>query len=54
MVEPAGLFSLAGTLALFGWVALLVGLFFKRARPAVWPVTQYVIPGLISVAYGLL
>ena len=54
MVEPAGLFSLAGTLALFGWVALLVALFIKRARPGVWPVTQYVIPGLISVAYGLL
>lgn len=54
MVEPAAFFSLAGTLALLGWVALLVTLFVKRARPGVWPVTQYVIPGLIAVAYGLL
>ena len=26
----------------------------SSARPGVWPVTQYVIPGLIAVAYGLL
>lgn len=54
MMTPAAYFSLAGTLALLGWVALALALFLRPARRWVWPITQYGIPAMIAVAYGLL
>lgn len=54
MMDPALAFDLAGKLAMAGWLALIVSLFAKAARPYVWPATQLAIPALLAVAYGLL
>jgi hypothetical protein len=54
MIDPASFFSLAGLLAMAGWLGLLVALFVKSARPPVWAATQLVVPAIICLAYGLL
>ena len=47
----AQLFSLGGTLAMIGWLALLVSLFVKPIRTMTWRITGIVIPGIMAVAY---
>ncbi len=54
MGTPAMIFSLAGTLALFAWVALTISLFVRPTRRWIWPATQYIVPGLIAIAYAFL
>ena len=54
MIDPATAFSLAGLLAIAGWLALLVALFVPAARPLAWPAAQLLIPTLLAIAYGLL
>lgn len=54
MIDPASTFSLAGLLAMAGWLGLVVALFVKRARPIAWAAAQFVIPALLAVAYVLL
>ena len=47
----AQLFQWGGTLALLGWVALLISLFLKPIRTWTWRVTGIVIPCVLGVAY---
>lgn len=54
MLDPSLAFSIAGKLALVGWLALVVSLFVKPARPFVWPATQIAIPAILAAAYALL
>lgn len=54
MIEPAFTFSLAGVLAIAGWLCLAVSLFARSVRPIVWPVAQLVIPAILGAAYVLL
>lgn len=54
MLDPAAAFSIAGLLAMAGWLGLIVALFVKPARPIAWTAAQLVIPGLIAVGYVLL
>lgn len=51
MLDPHLAFSLAGMLAMLGWLALLVSLFVAAARPTAWTVARWAIPGLIGIAY---
>ena len=54
MLDPAATFSLAGLLAMAGWLGLLVSLFAHAARPFAWTAAQIVIPALLAIAYVLL
>ena len=54
MLDPSFIFSIAGTLALLGWLALLGALFVKPARAYGWPAAQFVIPAILAVGYLLL
>jgi len=54
MIDPATAFKLAGLLAMAGWLALLIALFVKTARPIAWPAAQLAVPALLAIAYGLL
>jgi hypothetical protein len=54
MIDPASAFSLAGLLAIAGWLGLILALFVKPVRPFVWPATQVIIPAILAVAYVLL
>jgi Domain of unknown function (DUF4281) len=54
MIDPNLVFEVTRWLARIGWLILLVSLFMPSTRPRVWPVTQFVIPALISLAYVLL
>ena len=51
MLDPHSAFSVAGMLAMLGWLALLVSLFIESARPMAWMLARWVIPGLIGLAY---
>jgi ABA4-like protein len=53
-MTPAAVFDLAGTIAIAGWVALLVSLIVAPARRYVWPATQLAIPAILAVTYVLL
>lgn len=54
MLDPATTFSLAGLLAMLGWLGLAVSLFVKAARPVAWTAAGIVIPTLLAIAYVLL
>ncbi|HEX8192518.1 MAG TPA: ABA4-like family protein [Allosphingosinicella sp.] len=54
MLDPHGAFSIAGLLAMAGWLALLVSLFIASSRPMAWMLARWIIPGLIGLAYMLL
>ena len=54
MLDPNMAFSIAGLLAMIGWLALLVSLFVAAARGPVWTLTRFIIPALLAVAYLLL
>ena len=54
MLDPAATFSLAGLLAMAGWLGLLVSLYVRAARPFAWTAAQFVIPALLAAAYVLL
>ena len=54
MLDPAATFSLAGLLAMAGWLGLLGSLFAHAARPFAWTEAQFVIPALLALAYVLL
>lgn len=54
MLDPATTFSLAGLVAMAGWLGLLVSLFVKAARPAAWTAAQLLIPALLAAGYILL
>lgn len=54
MLDPSFVFSLAGKLAMLGWLSLLVALFLKPARPYAFPAAQFVIPAILAVGYILL
>lgn len=50
----AQLFSLGGLLAMLGWMALLVSLFFGAMRTWTWRITGVAIPALLAMAYVFL
>lgn len=54
MLDPATTFSLAGLVAMAGWLGLLVSLFVKAVRPAAWTAAQILIPALLAAGYILL
>ena len=45
------LFSLGGSLAMLGWLALMLSLFLRPIRAWTWRITGIVIPGVLAVAY---
>ena len=53
-MTPDAVFSLAGSLALTGWGALVVGAVWGRARPAVLLWSGLIVPALLAVAYGVM
>lgn len=54
MLDPSFVFSLAGKLAMLGWLALLIALFVRPARRYAWPAAQLVIPAILAIGYILL
>jgi len=54
MLDPSLIFSLASKLALFGWLSLLVALFFRPARQYAFPASQFVIPAILAIGYILM
>jgi hypothetical protein len=48
------LFSLGGSVAIAGWIALTLSLFVRPMRVWTWRATGAVIPGLLAVAYVVL
>ena len=54
MIDPDFIFEVTRWLARIGWLILVVSLFMPTVRRPVWPVTQFVIPAIISFAYVLL
>ena len=49
MLDPSLTFSLAGKLAMLGWLSLIVALFFKPARQYAFPAAQFIIPAILAV-----
>jgi hypothetical protein len=54
MLDPSLIFSLAGKLAMLGWLSLIVALFFKPARQYAFPAAQFAIPAILAVGYILM
>lgn len=54
MLDPSTAFSLAGPVVLASWAALILSLFAKPVRPIALTSTQFLVPGLLAVAYILL
>jgi hypothetical protein len=54
MLDPTTAFSLAGLIAMAGWIGLLVSLFVRVARPFAWNMAQITIPAILAAAYVLL
>jgi hypothetical protein len=54
MIDPSLAFSIAGKIALAGWLGLLVSLFVARARPIAWTAARLIIPALLALAYIVL
>lgn len=54
MLDPSFIFSLAGKLAMLGWLSLIVALFFRPARQYAFPAAQFVIPAILAVGYILM
>lgn len=53
-MDPALAFSVAGKLALLGWLGLVLSLFVKTVRPIAWSAAQLIVPALLAIAYGIL
>jgi hypothetical protein len=54
MIDPSLAFSLAGPLAMAGWLGLIVALFVTPARRVAFAAAQFAIPGLLAAAYVML
>lgn len=54
MLDPNAAFSIASTLALVAWIALVAALFVAALRRPVWLATGIAIPVLLAVAYIVL
>ena len=54
MLDPSATFDLAGPIVLGSWAGLILALFIKPARPVALTATQFVVPGLLAIAYVLL
>src|SRR5688500_7721587 len=54
MLDPHLAFSLAGLLAIAGWLGLLLALIVEPARPVAWAAARIVVPAILAVAYMLL
>ena len=51
---PETVFSITSTIAMVAWVALIAARFIPALRRWVDPAVSYVVPALLSVAYGVL
>lgn len=51
---PETVFSITSTGAMFAWVALIAARFIPALRRWVDPAVSYVVPAVLSVAYGVL
>lgn len=54
MLDPHSAFSIAGTIAILGWLGLLAALFVPAARSFAQSVATIAIPALLAIAYLLL
>lgn len=54
MIDPASLFSIAGKLAMLGWLGLVIALFVRPVRPLALDAAQFVIPAILAAGYVLL
>ncbi|MGQ0660857.1 abscisic acid-deficient protein Aba4 family protein [Sphingosinicella sp.] len=54
MLDPATAFSLAGLLAIAGWLALILSLFVMSSRPIAWAAARFLVPAILAIAYILL
>jgi hypothetical protein len=54
MLDPPSAFSIAGTIAMLGWLGLLVSLFVSAVRPFAQWIATIAIPALLAIAYLLL
>lgn len=54
MLDPHSAFSIAGTIAILGWLGLLVSLFVSAVRPYAQSLATVAIPALLAIAYLLL
>lgn len=54
MPDPHSAFSIAGTVAILGWLGLLVSLFVPAVRPFAQSVATVAVPALLAIAYLLL
>lgn len=51
---PSLVFSTGNLLAMLGWLVLLAALALPRRRERLIPVTRFVVPGVLAVAYAAL
>lgn len=51
MTFPYLMFNVTKFVALAGWVLLFASLFARGTRAFVWPLTQFVLPALLSACY---
>ena len=51
---PETVFSITSTVAMVAWLALIAARFIPALRRWLDPAVSYVVPGLLSVAYGVL
>lgn len=54
MLDPSTTFDLAGPIVLGSWAGLILALFVRPVRSVALTVTQFVVPGLLAIAYVLL
>ena len=54
MIDPQSAFSLAGLVAMGGWLGLVLSLFLPAVRETVWRIAALVIPSILAIAYILL
>jgi hypothetical protein len=54
MIDPHLAFSIAGKIAMAGWLGLLISLFVARARPIAWTAAGLAVPALLAIAYVIL
>jgi ABA DEFICIENT 4-like len=54
MLDPSTAFSLAGMLAIAGWLGLLLALVIEPARPFAWTAARIAVPTILAIAYILL
>lgn len=54
MIDPETAFSVAGLLAIAGWLGLVLATVVKPVRAYAWRAATFAIPALLAVAYILL